>query len=227
MVNIQRIINNMADAAKAKFEKERNDVLKALPDELKDVFGTIGFSPGDEEDDDDDEQQGATTPPPPPYMQPVLIVSPYDVPPKPVRDIYWMDAFSKAKRSKAKLKKLDYLVYVYGSDDPDDCYSFVPHDDFVPFDQARRRGMDVLPKSVADKPESERTGPETKLARALEEMRADLSKAPGDRKHGSPFLEGYQKLLRAEEEEAAAKKKNKNNNGSSSPPPPAKKQKTT
>mmetsp|Transcript_1671 Transcript_1671/g.4321 ORF Transcript_1671/g.4321 Transcript_1671/m.4321 type:complete len:218 (+) Transcript_1671:451-1104(+) len=217
----------MADEAKAKFEKERNDVLKALPDELKNVFGTIGFCLGDEDDDDDEGDTAAATPPTTTstsYMQPVLIVSPYDVPPKPVRDIYWMDAFSKAKRSKAKLKKLDYLVYVYGSDDPDDCYNFVPHDDFVPVEQGVKSGMDVLPKYVADKPESERTGFETKLARALEEMKADLPKAPGDRKHGSPFLEGYEKMRRQEEEDAAAAAKN--GNGSSSPQPPAKKQKT-
>jgi len=223
MVNIPQIINNMAEAAKAKFEKEREDVLKALPDELKDVFGTIGFSPGEE--DDDDNEGGVSTPPSAtttPYMQPVLIVSPYDVPPKPVRDIYWMDAFSKAKRSKAKLKKLDYLVYVYGSDDPDDCYNFLTHDDFVPLEQAQKNGLDVLPKAVADKPESERTESETKLVRALEEMRADITKAPGDRKHGSPFLERHEKL-QVKEAEAETKK---NGLPSSSPPPPAKKQKT-
>lgn len=217
MVNIPQIINKMADAAKAKFEKERNDVLKALPDELKDVFGTIGFCPGEVDDDDDENETDTTnTNPPqsqPPFMQPVLIVSPYDVPPKPIRDIYWMDAFSKAKRSKAKLKKLDYLVYVYGSDDPDDCYNFVPHEEFVPLEQAQKSGFDVLPKAVADKPASERTESESKLARALEEMKADLPKAKEDRKHGSPFLEAYEKLQAKEAEKESSA-------------PPAKKQKT-
>ena len=203
----------MAEAAKAKFEKERNDVLKALPSELKDLFGTIGFCMGEQDDDDDeDETNNPTTATPPApqqtYMQPVLIVSPYDVPPKPIRDIYWMDAFSKAKRSKAKLKKLDYLVYVYGSDDPDDCYNFVTHEDFVPLEQAQKTGLDVLPKAVAEKPEDKRTKSEIKLARALEEMKADLPKAPGDRKHGEPFLERYEALLAKEKEdqEPAAKK---------------------
>jgi len=217
MVNVPQIISKMADAAKAKFEKERNDVLKALPDELKDLFGTIGFCPG-EEDDDDEEETTDSAPPPTKaqaFMQPVLIVSPYDVPPKPIRDIYWMDAFSKAKRSKAKLKKLDYLVYVYGSDDPDDCYNFLSHEDFVPLEQAKSKGLDVLPTAIADKPADKRTGSETRLARALEEMKADLPKAPGERrKHGSPFLEAHEKLLAKEQQ-----------NGQSSPPP-AKKQKT-
>lgn len=207
MVNISQIINKMADAAKAKFEKERNDVLKTLPDELKEAFGTIGFCPGDEDDDEED----AT----PPYMQPILIVSPFDVPPKPIRDIYWMDAFSKAKRSKAKLKKLAYLVYTYGSDDPDDCYNFVPHEDFIPLEEAQSKGLDVLPKAIAEKAESERTDSETKLARGLEEMKDDLQKAKGDRKRGPPFLESYEKLLAKEDEKKEQ-----------SSPPPAKKQKT-
>lgn len=218
MVNIPQIIINMADAAKAKFEKERDDVLKALPAELKDAFRTIGFCRGDEDIADDDEDADPSAPAP--YMQPVLIVSPYDVPPKPIRDIYWMDAFSKAKRSKAKLKKLDYLVYVYGSDDPGDCYNFVSHEDFVPLERGQKEGMDVLPKEIADKPESERTEAEAKLVRALQEMRADLSKAPGDRKHGEPFLEGYEKLLA---KEAETKKKKKDEPAAT---PPAKKQKT-
>ncbi len=208
MVNIPQIINKMADAAKAKFEKEKNDILKALPDELKDAFGTIGFCPGDE----DDEEETSSTPP---YMQPILIVSPFDVPPKPVRDIYWIDAFSKAKRSKAKLKKLAYLVYIYGSDDPDDCYNFVSHEDFIPLEEAQSKGLDVLPKAIAEKAESDRTESETKLARGLEEMKADLPKAKGDRKHGPAFLEIHEKLLAKEEEKKEQ-----------SSPPPAKKQKT-
>ena len=208
MVNIPQIINKMADAAKAKFEKEKNDVLKALPDELKEAFGTIGFCPGDE----DDEEDASSTPA---YMQPILIVSPFDVPPKPIRDIYWMDAFSKAKRSKAKLKKLAYLVYIYGSDDPDDCYNFVPHEDFIPLEEGKSKGLGVLPKAIADKAESERTDSETKLVRALEEMKADLPKAKGDRKRGPDFLESYEKLLAKEEEKKEQ-----------SSPPPAKKQKS-
>mmetsp|Transcript_4220 Transcript_4220/g.12112 ORF Transcript_4220/g.12112 Transcript_4220/m.12112 type:complete len:148 (+) Transcript_4220:1522-1965(+) len=147
-------------------------------------------------------------------MQPILVVSPYDVPPKPIRDIYWMHAFTKAKRSKAKLKKLDHLVYVYGSDDPDDCYNFVSHEDFVTLEEGKSSGFDQIPPKIASKSESERTSSETKLVRALEEMKADLAKAPEDRrKHGTPFLEMHEKLQ--------AKK-----GGNSKEEPPTKKLKT-
>jgi len=210
MVNIPQIISKMAEDAKQKWEKERTDVLKALPDNLTEAFGTIGFCPG-ELDEDENNQSSALAQP---YMQPVLIVSPYDVPPKPVRDIYWMDAFSKAKRSKAKLKKLDYLVYVYGSDDPDDCYNFVKHEDFISLEESQKQRLDVLPSAIAEKPASDRTDAENKLARALDEMRADIPKARGDRKYGEPFLEGHEKMLAKEAEKAQ------------SAPPPAKKQKT-
>lgn len=203
MVNIPAIITKMADDAKDKFEKERIDVLKALPDELKDFFGTIGFCPGEEDDDDDDQED---KPRAQPYMQPILIVSPYDVPPKPVRDIYWMDAFTKAKRSKAKLKKLDYLVYVYGSDDPDDCYNFLKHDDFVSYEQGKTNGYDLVPPSIASKSESERTESEAKLVRGLKEMKLDLNKAQGDRKHGDPFLERHEKIEAKGSQPSAAKR---------------------
>mmetsp|Transcript_13931 Transcript_13931/g.29332 ORF Transcript_13931/g.29332 Transcript_13931/m.29332 type:complete len:231 (-) Transcript_13931:88-780(-) len=218
-VKIPEIIFKMAEAQQAKFEKEKLEVLKALPDEIKDLFGTIGFCLGEEDDDETDDEKGnsnkaaETGQHPPPFMQPILIVSPYDVRPKPVRDIYWMDAFTKAKRSKAKLKKLDYLVYVYGSDDPDDCYNFVAHEDFVTFEQGRASGFDVLPPTVAAKSESLRTSSENKLVRGIEEMKIDLVKTPEDRrKHGSPFLEAHEKLQAKEKEEAKGQ-------------PPAKKQK--
>lgn len=197
----------MAEEAKEKFEKEKSDVLKALPKEIRESFGTIGFSPRAEDDDDEAASQL-------PYLQPVLIVSPYDVPPKPIRDIYWMDAFTKAKRSKAKLKKLDYLAYVYGSDNPNDCYNFVTHEDFVTLEEGKTNGFGVIPPEVSSKPESERTSAENKLVRGIEEMNVELAKAPEDRRnHGTPFLEAHEKLQSKDREDSKDQ-------------PPAKKQKT-
>lgn len=182
MPDIPAIISNMSKVAKAKLEKEKAQVLKVLPDEIKGFFGSIGFVANDE---------GSV-------MQPILIVSPYDVPPKPVRDIYWMDAFSKAKGSKARLKELDHLVYLYGSDDPDDCYIFIEQEDFVSLEEGMESGLDILPEHIASKAPEERTETEQKLVRALEEMKADIPKAPEDRKHGNPFLERYEILLSKE-----------------------------
>jgi len=181
---------------KEKFEKEREETLKALPEELKQLFGTIGFCPADEDDDDsddseDDNEDGgggekklSVQVPFVPYHQPVLIVSPYDVPPKPVRDIYWMDAFTKAKRSKAKLKKLDYLVYVYGSTNPNDCYHFVPQTEFVTYEEGLQRGY------CNEQQQNKRLG------RGLKEMKVDLPKESEDRRKDhvgeETFLERYE-----------------------------------
>jgi len=193
------------DDAKEKFEKERDETLKALPDELKDLFGTIGFCLGEEDDEDSDDEAGTTDNSKPkapfvPYYQPVLIVSPYDVPPKPVRDIYWMDAFTKAKRSKAKLKKLDYLAYVYGSDNPNDCYNFVNQSEFVTYEEGQKQGYDS---------ENQLQLPSSRLIRGLKEMKLDLPKESSDRRKDhvdEPFLERYEE--------------------SSNGQPPSKKQKT-
>jgi hypothetical protein len=205
------------DDDKTNFEAERDKVLSELPQKLKDKFGTIGFCLVENDDDDDDAEAAAAAAEtkknrPSVYYQPVLIVNPYDVPPKPVRDIYWMDAFTKAKRSKAKLAELDYLVYVYGSDDPDDCYNFVSHDEFVTLEDAQEQGLDQLPEYLQERVQaasttSTMTEVETKLIRGLEEMREDISKSPQDRKpHGK-----YSFVERHEEKKEPPSKKQKTN----------------
>ena len=204
---------------KAKFEKERDEILKSLPEEVTKMFGIIGFIPGDE--DEDEEEEGKQEPPQP-YYQPVLIVSPFDVPPKPVRDIYWMDVYTKAKRSKAKLKQMDYLVYVYGSDDPDDCYNFVNQTDFISLEQGCSKGYDQLPSYIDSKVKSDTptTDFETKIIRGLEEMKTDMTKQPIERKHGNPFLEKYEIEL-----QKMAAKNNDGDDGKMGPGPATKKQK--
>jgi hypothetical protein len=202
------------DDGKSKFEAERDKVLSELPQKLKDKFGTIGFCLVENDDDDDDnEAAGEKKDPPSVYYQPVLIVNPYDVPPKPVRDIYWMDAFTKAKRSKAKLAELDYLVYVYGSDDPDDCYNFVSQDEFITLEDAQAQGLDQLPEHLqehikaASSTTTTMTEVETKLVRGFQEMREDISKSPQDRKPQGK----YSFVERHEEKKEPPMKKQKKN----------------
>jgi hypothetical protein len=103
-------------------------------------------------------------------------------------------AFTKAKRSKAKLAALDYLVYVYGADDADDCYNFVSHDEFVSLEEAQEQGLDQLPEELKERIEKKKTDPsvklsevEEKLIRGLEEMKADVDKDPKDRKPHSKY----------------------------------------
>ena len=61
--------------AKEMFEAQRDKVLSRLPDEYKRQFGQLGFHD---------------------TQHPVLIVSPYDVPPGPVRSM-WMHQFEAVR----------------------------------------------------------------------------------------------------------------------------------
>jgi len=155
------------------FKKQRKQIMDDLPAYFKDMFGQIGFAPLEWVDD-----TGA-------LKLPVLVLSPYDVPPKPYRDIYWFDKYSKAKRGKT-LANMDYLVYHYGSDDPNDCYSFVTQSEFVPWHDGVAQGFDKLSPQLQSKSDSGAKLEEEEefIVRAIGEMNEDLAKAPSERKRG-------------------------------------------
>lgn len=181
-------------SAKEKFEAERDSVLKDLPDSIKDSFGTIGFCKVEANDDsDDDEETVSNKKTAAEEYVPCLIVSPYDVPPRPVRDVYWFDYFSKRKRTKT-LAQLDYLVYHYGSDDPTDCYSFIAQELFKSYEDGVRDGDDILPERIQGKLDSNvpLTEEEEQRVRGLTEMKEDLEKKPKDRKRNVGFKERYE-----------------------------------
>lgn len=175
------------------FEAAREKILSDLPAALKDKFGEIGFFLVEHEDDSEDDEAPKAADLPN-YYQPVLIVNPFEVPPKPVRDIYWMEIFKKGKRSKAKMATLDYLVYVYGSDDAGDCYNFVSHEDFITLEDAKAQNIDVVPAELEGKDAKDLSEVEIKLLAGHKEMKADLAKDPKDRNPQSkfPFLERYE-----------------------------------
>ena len=184
-------VNSTMEEAKARFEKEREKILSEIPAEVKAQFGQIGFAEMDGE-------RGV----------PVLVLNPYDIPPRPFRDVYWFDMFSKSKGKKGK--PMSHVVYHYGSDDPDDCYSFVELDKFEPYESGKEKGYGQIGKVLQDKIDSqvELSEEEQALVRSIEEMLADVPKEPGDRKRGV--------LNFKERHETLSEKK----------PPPKKKQKT-
>lgn len=172
------------ESAKSKFEAERKQILADLPDSIKSMFGTIGFAEAEFDEND---------------IIPVLIMSPYDVPPKPVRDVYWFDQYSKAKRSKS-LDKLAYLVYHYGADDPDDCYSFIEQEDFISYEDGVRLGYDQLSAELEQKVKDgiELTEEEALRVRGLDELNEDVVKDPSLRKRGNAgFLERHEQAEKA------------------------------
>lgn len=186
------------ESAKSKFEAERKQILADLPESIKAMFGTIGFA---EAEFDENE------------IVPVLIMSPYDVPPKPVRDVYWFDQYSKAKRSKC-LDKLAYLVYHYGADDPDDCYSFIEQEDFISYEDGVRLGYNQLSAELEQKVKDavELTEEEALRVRGLNELNEDLPKDPTQRKRGNAgFKERHEQAAKppAATQQPSAKRQKK------------------
>jgi hypothetical protein len=192
--------HNMAAAeAKDSFEKEREQILASLPDNVKDMFGIMGFCKVDQDDDEDEDEENSKPPPVDEYV-PCLVLNPYEVPPRPVRDVYWWDCYSIRKRKK-QLKKLEYLVYHYGTDDPDDCYSFIQQDDFVSYDDGIAQGYGKLPAAIQSKLDAgdELTYEEEKRVRGLKEMEEDAPKEKGERKRGNWQFKERHELLEAKE----------------------------
>lgn len=169
--------------AKKNFEKGREKQLSELPDNVKSMFGQIGFA----FQEYDEERE----------IVPVLVLSPYDVPPKPIRDIYWFDLFSRVKRSK-KLPELAYLVYHYGSADLGDCYSFVEQSDFESYESGKEKGYGSIPLEIQQKINAgiELTEEEMGKIRAIQEMEEDIAKDPAERKRGClDFKERHEEIV--------------------------------
>jgi len=72
----QRILEGAIHDAKKEFEKLKAETLSAIPETYKSMFGQIGFTKWKKE------------------MIPVLILSPFDVSPGPVRD-GWLQMFER------------------------------------------------------------------------------------------------------------------------------------
>lgn len=184
----------MADIAKEKFEKEKETILKSLPDNVKSMFNVMGFCKA-EVDEDDEENANKNNSEGDDYV-PCLILNPYAVPPRPVRDVYWFDLYSKHKRTKT-LKELEHLVYHYGADDPTDCYSFIPQDEFKTYDSGLAEGYDKLPAHIQSKVDSgaDLTEEEEARVRGLKEMKEDAAKPAEERKRGNwEFKERHEVL---------------------------------
>jgi hypothetical protein len=196
------------------FEKDKQGILKSLPDNIKDMFHVIGFSRV--ERDDDDAAAGADTSNAPDDFVPCLILSPFDVPPRPVRDVYWNSLYMTAKKKKT-LHELEYLAYAYGADDPEDCYLFIAHNDFISYEDGCAAGYDVLPPSIQAKLDAgqtiaELTTDEAIRVRGLMEMREDVTKPLCDRARGNYTFQERHEVSAAKEAAAAAALANTSNN---------------
>ena len=113
-----------------------------------------------------------------------------------------------AEKRKKELKKLEYLVYHYGIDDPTDCYSFIQQDAFVSYDDGIAEGYGELPAAIQAKVDAgdELTEEEEQRVRGIKEMKEDALKEKGERKRGNWQFKERHELLEAKE---PAKKRQK------------------
>ncbi|CAJ1961073.1 unnamed protein product [Cylindrotheca closterium] len=184
---------------KEKFEKRKQEVLDSLPGEVKSKFGQQFFA------------KWAKSP------LPVLVLSPYNVPPGPVRDM-WFDMYEKVKKQ-GRLASASNLVYWYGAyDDPANAYSFVIKSKLIPFAIGEKKGLGKVPNAIRKKLDEGKKigGADKMLLQGIEEMEEDKAKEPDDR-HGrmnQVFLEDWEfveeEVIVQEEEKSKPKAKPKN-----------------
>jgi hypothetical protein len=196
------------------FEKDKQIILKSLPDNIKDMFNVIGFSRVEHEEDDDDEgDNGGNVAGVEEEYVPCLILSPFDVPPRPVRDVYWNSLYMTAKKKK-KLQELEYLAYQYGADDPEDCYHFIAHDDFISYEAGVKAGYDQVPSRIQEKLDSgiELSVEEEIRVRGLREIKEDAAKEPQDRARGNHTFQERHEVASVPTAPEPASKKRKTKN---------------
>jgi len=175
-----RIAHNRLEL-KQDFEKERDEILEAIPDDYKAMLGQIGFAKWSKN------------------LVPVLILSPFDLPPGvgSVRE-QWMHMYEKLS-NQDRLANLSYVIYFYGSATTSSPYSFIQQKTFIPYEKEKaktKKSVYQLPVKVQKKIEAgaKISGSEAYLVAAYREMEEDLRKPAADRKRGITFKELYDVL---------------------------------
>lgn len=153
---IQLKIDNM----EKDFNKEKQEIMRQLPDEMKRQFLQVGFARLDA-------RSG---------YKPVIFLSPYDVF-YPVR-WPWLDQFKKATDP----QKVPRIVYWYGQE-IELAFSIVTANNCLSYNEARKLGVADIPKDILQKIKRRKklSKSEEKLYHSLKQIEEDIDKAPADR----------------------------------------------
>ncbi len=153
-------IQNKIDKMEKDFNKEKQEIMRQLTDEMKRQFLQLGFARLDARSD----------------YKPVVFLSPYDV-------FYtvrspWLKRFKKATDP----QKVPRLVYWYG-EDIENAFSLVTANNCLSYIKARKRGVADVPKDILQKIRKRKTlsKSEEKLYHSLKQIEVDVDKAPADR----------------------------------------------
>lgn len=153
-------IQNKIDNMEKDFNKEKQEIMRQLPDEMKRQFLQVGFARLDARSD----------------YKPVIFLSPYDVF-YPVR-WPWLERFKKATDP----QKVPRIVCWYG-EGIENSFSLVTANNCLSYNKARKRGVADVPKEILQKIRKRKTlsKSEEKLYHSLKQIEADADKAPSDR----------------------------------------------
>jgi len=153
---IQLKIDNM----EKDFNKEKQEIMRQLPDEMKRQFLQVGFARLDA-------RSG---------YKPVIFLSPYDVF-YPVR-WPWLDQFKKTTDP----QKVPRIVYWYGQE-IELAFSIVTANNCLSYNEARKIGVADIPKDILQKIKRRKklSKSEEKLYHSLKQIEEDIDKAPADR----------------------------------------------
>jgi len=97
-----------------------------------------------------------------------------------------------------RLQNMTYLAYWYGSKNLDSCYTFLPRNQVVSWEEAEKKNLRDLPDKIQTKIRNGKTltTAEKELVAAYHEMKEDVDKAPQDRRRGAiDFLETYDEMV--------------------------------
>uniref|UniRef100_A0A7S2YDY5 CW-type domain-containing protein n=1 Tax=Entomoneis paludosa TaxID=265537 RepID=A0A7S2YDY5_9STRA len=149
--------------AKAELEKEKSKVMSKLPVEVKNLFGKIGFAKWGRD------------------CLPALALSPYRVPPGAARDA-WMNMFRRMRKNGNPLDEICILVHWYGEEDPDNLFSLLEINKFIPYEESTQEIRNYA-KAARQKQKLEKklTRCDKQRIRAMEQLKLDLIKNPWER----------------------------------------------
>lgn len=181
------------EIAKSLFEKEKQEILNRIPDDVKKDFRSLCFT------------KWST------HYLPVIQLGPFDVRPGAVRD-QWMEMFQNVSKKKRPLTR---LVFWYGSpkNDLSEAYTFTPKHKLISYEEGCKKDYHKVPARIAKKMKEGKklTASESRLVDGLEEIAIDAKLDPADR---SPWLFDFEEdydleLSDIEEEESVKSHKKK------------------
>jgi len=194
------LVQDAQEDARKSFEKDRNAILRSLPKVVTDAFFQIGFAAWGQKK--------------PITYTPVFVLSPFNIPPGPVR-LKWLELYKKVSscfrwclpmqssicssrlmphvvfsflhiQKSRNLDTMHHLVYWYGETDPSSQYSLLSQLKFLSLAKGKAKNCHRLPDSIQTKLSRKQnlTAAEEAKVRAQREMEKDLPKSPEERLTG-------------------------------------------